>query len=164
MRKRKRILFGLLAAGGAVVPVFFLLSSGSDGQQRIADGPRITLFSEPDFQGLTLEVTDTLVDLPIVLDERGDEFDWNDQVRSVIVVSGTWRLYQHGRCNTDLDDTPLAHLDVAEKLPVTGWSSLVSARTDGPLEIPAPERGGLDRDISSVELVSRSDLPEWVFP
>src|SRR5919109_341664 len=66
-------------------------------------GPSLILYWEDDFEGRSLELTDTAADLPEVKDAFGNTFNWNDQVRSVVVVSGTWRLWQNGRCNTKLD-------------------------------------------------------------
>ncbi len=121
--------------------------------------PLLILYWEEDFQGRSLEVTDTLPDLPRVEDRYGNVFDWNDEVRSVIVVSGTWRLYQHGRLNTKLDDTPLEELDLRSKEREPGWSCMLSATSAGPLKIPSGARGGFFRDVSSVELVSHENLP-----
>ena len=122
---------------------------------------KLIVYWEENFEGPGLEITGTVVDLPVVSDEAANTFDWNDQVRSVIVVAGTWRLYQHGRMNTELDDTPVAELDVSAKAPRSGWSCLVSATSGGPLKIPSVRAGGFEEDVSSIELVSGESLPDW---
>jgi hypothetical protein len=85
-------------------------------------------------------------------------------VRSLVVVSGTWRLWQNGRCNTRLDDTPVEALDVSTKEPEPGWSCLVSATSAGPLELSSGAAGGFLHDVSSIELVSVENLPDWAAP
>jgi len=82
-------------------------------------------------------------------------------LRSFVIVSGTWRLYQHGRCNTQLDDTKLLDFNLKEKPEVGGWSTLLSGLSDGPLQIPTVAAGGIWRDVSSIELVSTQNLPDW---
>jgi hypothetical protein len=82
----------------------------------------------------------------------------------LIVVSGTWRLFQNGRSNTKLDETPLEALDVRSKEKESGWSTLVSATSRGPLELRSGAAGGFFRDISSIELVSAENLPDWAAP
>ena len=159
----RQILFGLALV--AVLWTLFLLRSGTEAQER-GDGatePLLILYSAPDFGGRSLEIRDTVVDLPVVEDRDGTRFNWNDEVRSIEVVSGTWRLCQHGRCNTELDETPLAAFVLRDRPVVSGWSSLVSATSRGPLLVSSPERGGLHRDISSIELVSSRNLPDWVY-
>jgi hypothetical protein len=145
----------------------FLLfdSDRATGQEQAARGRQseLLLFSLPNFQGRSIRLTQTTVDLPIEELENGSQFDWNDNVRSLVVVSGTWRLFQHGRCNTQLDDTPRDALDVSTRPPVSGWSSLVSATSRGQMEIPVPEAGGLHHDVSSIELLSTENLPDWVY-
>jgi hypothetical protein len=89
--------------------------------------PEIILYSQPNFQGREVHLYQDAVDLPSEELADGTKVLWNDNVASVIVVSGTWRLYQHGRMNTALDDTPRESLDVRTKSPASGWSSLISA-------------------------------------
>ncbi len=125
--------------------------------------PEIIFYSQPNFQGRELHLYQDAVDLPVEDLADGTKMLWNDNVASIIVVSGTWRLYQHGRMNTALDDTPRESLDVRTKSPATGWSSLISANSLGPLRIASPELAGIDYDISSVELVSALNLPDWVY-
>jgi hypothetical protein len=38
---------------------------------------------------------------------------------------------------------------------------LVSANSQGPVEIPGVEFGGFAEDVSSIELVSAENLPDW---
>ncbi len=154
------LIAGVLVAGST----FFLFTPRSQGQQRFAEEPLLILYSQEDFQGHGVEITGSVPDLPIDVDARANEFDWNDQVRSIIVVRGTWRLYQHGRCNTVLDDTPTELLNVRAKASRAGWSTLVSATSRGALELPNAAAGGFYRDISSVELVSEQNLPDWAAP
>ena len=125
--------------------------------------PEIILYSQPNFQGSELHLFGDAVDLPFEDLADGRKLLWNDNVASFIVVSGTWRLYQHGRMNTALDDTPRESLDVRTKSSANGWSSLISANSHGPLRISSPELAGIDFDISSVELVSAMNLPDWVY-
>ena len=129
-----------------------------------AGRPLLVLYWEEGFQGRSLEVTGSLPDLPVETDVFGNQFDWNDEVRSVVVVSGTFRLFQHGRSNTKLDDTPIEALDVRTKEIEGGWSTLLSATSSGPLEIPSGALGGFYRDVSSIELVSADNLPDWAAP
>ena len=124
----------------------------------------LILYWEEDFQGRSLEVTGSLPDLPVQADANGNHFAWNDEVRSVVVAGGTWRLYQNGRANTKLDETPLEALDVRTKEKESGWSTLVSATSAGPLELRNGAAGGFYRDISSIELVSTENLPDWASP
>lgn len=124
--------------------------------------PEIILYSEPDFQGRELHLYEDAVDLPF--EKLGDAIlPWNDSIGSIVVVSGTWRLYQHGRLNTEIDDTPLAALDVWQKTAATGWSSILSATSRGPLRITSPELAGIGPDVSSVQLVSSENLPDWLY-
>ena len=127
-------------------------------------GAKIILYSGENFEGYALEITESLVDLPKVTRVNREDFDWNDEVRSIVVVSGTWRIFQHGRCNTKLDDTALEVLDVRTKESAPGWSALLSATSRGPLELSSGTAGGFVRDISSVALVSGDNLPDWAAP
>lgn len=126
--------------------------------------PLLILYWEEGFQGRSLELTESLADLPVETDALGNQFDWNDNVRSVVVAGGTWRLFQNGRANTKLDQTPLEVLDTRAKEKEAGWSTLVSATSAGPLELPNGAVGGFYRDISSIELVSPESLPDWAAP
>ena len=121
----------------------------------------IVLYSEPGFQGKTLIVTDSLLDMPKEQLGDGTVFDWNENVRSMRVIAGTWRLYQHGRANSVLDDTPLMSLDIGSKPATHGWTSLVSASVFGEVGYADSAAGGWGEDISSIELVSLDALPEW---
>ena len=123
--------------------------------------PLLIIYSEPNFMGESLMLTEGLLDLPKGLDTTGNDFDWNDRIRSIRVVSGTWRLHQHGRFNTELDDTPAEALDIKVRKSLAGWHCLVSASSVGPLELSSPELGGWGEDISSIQLVSESNLPDW---
>jgi hypothetical protein len=156
------LVLGLIAT--VAVGVLSRRSSAQIAPRPAQDFPKLLLFFEPDFQGPSLEVTGTLLDMPVITDENGVEFNWNDNVRSLIVASGTWRLCQNGRANTKLDDTPLGLLDIRTKEPADGWSSLLSATSTGPLQILNPALGGFGHDVSSIELVSENNLPEWLLP
>jgi len=158
MKRRTMITSALVVLVGA--SVWFFSSEGSEGQER-GDGPLIVLYFEENFAGPSLEVTGSLADLPVVDDGAGGVIDWNDHVRSVVVVRGTWRLWQHGRSNTVLDATPLAFLDVRTKEARDGWSTLVSASSVAALDLPRGAAGGFAQDISSVELVTADNLPDW---
>ena len=145
-------------------PVLFLFSQNAPrGRAGGGDEPQLILFSGPGFTGRELVLRDTVADLPVERLDDGSTFNWNDEVRSIIVVSGTWKLYQHGRCNTTLDDTPVEQLDLRVQSRVGGWSSLVSANSAGPMRIHSPETASLHRDISSIRLVSTLNLPDWAF-
>lgn len=160
MKRRTIVVLSLgLVLAGTIGAVSYWRSTAT-----AQDVPKIILFWEENFEGRSLEVTGSAIDLPVIGDVFGNEFDWNDEVRSIIVVSGTWRLYQHGRCNTELDQTPLELLDVARKQRRAGWSTLVSATSKGPLELPSAAVGGFFHDISSIELVSEANLPDWAAP
>lgn len=136
------------------------VSTTGPAQAQIAAQPAIVLYSGIDFTGRSLRVIGTLFDMP-VFEEGEGVFDWNDQVGSIVVESGTWRLYQHGRANTQLDDTDIALFDVTVKAPARGWSAVVSATSQGPLTIADPAVLGIGMDISSVELISSDNLPDW---
>jgi len=129
-----------------------------------AGRPLLILHWEEDFQGRALEVMQSLPDLPVETDIYGNRFEWNDQARSIVIVSGTWRLFQNGRHNTKLDDTPVEALDVRAKEKEAGWSCLVSGSSTGPVELPNGAVGGFNTDISSIELVSVENLPDWSAP
>ena len=106
-------------------------------------------------------MTGTLLDMPKEELEGGEIFYWNDNVRSVRVLGGTWRLCQHGRLNTALDDTELSALDISTKARSVGWAALVSAAEDGPGEYASAAGWGWAPEVSSVELVSEERLPDW---
>jgi hypothetical protein len=163
MRRRTVLVLSvvtvLAALGGGIAVLRRPAVSAEDGKR-----PVLILYSEEDFQGPSLEVTGSLRDLPVETDPDGVQFDWNDRVRSVVVVSGTWRLFQHGRSNTKLDDTPLEALDLRTKEKETGWTCLLSATSAGPLELPSGAVGAFYQDVSSIELVSEENLPDWASP
>lgn len=160
-----RCRVALFFAGGVLVvaAVFLYFTHGGSSVAQSSDA-RLIIYWEPNFRGPSLEVTDTLLDMPVVTDENGAEFDWNDQVRSVIVVSGTWRLWRHGRCNSKLDETPLEALDITTKERIRGWSCLISATSSGPLRLANCAAGGFSHDVSSIELVSEQNLADWALP
>lgn len=170
MRPRTIAILGALSALAAALVIGGALAGikGPAGSAQAASGdlsqPLLILYWEESFQGRSLEVTGTLPDLPVVKDEFGNELNWNDEVRSIVVASGTWRIFAGGRCGTELDDTPLESLDLSTKKRVPGWSTLLSATSAGPLAIPSEAAGGFYRDISSVELVSEENLPDWASP
>jgi hypothetical protein len=160
----RRAILCVLAIGGllavALLPVMPRRPSASAQEGK----PLLIVYWEEDFQGPALEVGGSLPDLPTQVDAAGNPLDWNDRVRSVVVKSGTWRLYQHGRSNTKLDDTPLEDFDLGTKEKEAGWSCLVSATSKGPLELRNGAAGGFYPDISSIELVSEENLPDWSAP
>ena len=149
----------LAALGGGIAVLRRPAVSAQDAKK-----PVLILYWEEDFQGPSLEVTGSLRDLPVVTDAFGNQLDWNDRVRSVVVAGGTWRLFQHGRANTRLDDTPLEALDVRTKEKEAGWSCLLSATSAGPPELRSGAAGGFYQDVSSIELVSEENLPDWASP
>jgi len=149
-------VLGLAAAG-------IFIRFGGERQAAAALRPEIIFYSEPNFQGHELHLFDSDVDLPYEDLADGTQVLWNDNIGSIIVVSGTWRLYQNGRMNTALDDTPKELVDLRTKAPASGWSSVVSATSIGPLRIASPELLGIGSDISSVELISAGSLPDWIY-
>ena len=78
-----------------------LLSTGGESTTATAQQqpPRLILYSGEDFTGRSIEVADTLLDMPVQIDPDGTRFDWNDSVHSIVVVSGTFRVWRHGRCS-----------------------------------------------------------------
>jgi hypothetical protein len=165
MRRKTELSAVLLVLLLVVVGVgFSLLREPPVAAQEIGRGPLIVVFWEENFKGRSLEVHDTIFDMPVVTDEYKNEFNWSDEVRSILVLRGTWRIYQHGRCNTKLDETKAKDLDVKTKERIPGWSTLVSATSAGPLELSSPASGCFYHDISSIELVSEKNLPDWAAP
>ena len=156
---RRYVPVAVAVACALALSAYVLRGPESTAQEN--SGARIFLYLEPNFQGPGMEVTGSLVDIRPMEDVNGVEIEWNDQVRSIIVEKGTWRLHQNGRFGTKLDDTPLAELDVRTKESVEGWSCLISATSQGPLRIASPSAGGFAHDISSIELVSEENLPDW---
>ncbi len=153
-----------LALAGGAVAIFAVTNflSRPEAVSAQGEGPLLFLYSEEDFGGRCLEVRGTLLDLPREESEDGCVFDWNDNVRSLKVVSGTWRLCQHGRLNTLIDEQALAEVNVAEKFRGTGWACIVSAGSNGPAEHrSAAGWGWAPGEISSVELLSAESLPDW---
>jgi len=124
--------------------------------------PEIVIYSLPNFKGNSLRISKNTLDLPLEELEDGTIFDWNDNVGSVRVIGGTWRLYQQGRFNRELDDTPEERVDINTTRSVSGWSNIISATSKGPLEIKVMEEAGMDRDVSSIRLISENILPDWV--
>jgi hypothetical protein len=123
--------------------------------------PEIIVYWEDNFEGRSVRITGTVLDMPAAVDPEGNEYSWNDKVRSVVVVRGTWRLFQHGRCNTTIDRTRLEDLDVRGKEPTDGWSTLVSASAAGPVQYASANGTFAPDDISSIQLVSLENLPAW---
>jgi hypothetical protein len=163
MLRTKTILLGVVTflLGVLLTLVFF---RGSGEPQAAAGGKaEIILYSEPNFQGREYHLYEHAVDLPYEDLEDGTQMLWNDNIRSLVVVSGTWRLWQNGRMNTILDDTPRELLDVSVKPPAGGWSSVVSGTSRGALTIASLELMGIGPDVSSIELVSVGNLPDWLF-
>lgn len=126
--------------------------------------PLLIVYTEPSFKGRSLEVWDSVVDFPVEKSADGATFDWNDSIRSIRVVRGTWRLHQHGRLNTELDGTPLEVLNLATRKLIQGWSCLLSATSAGVLELPTAESGGWGEDVSSIALISDKNLPDFAAP
>ena len=157
---KRTIGIALVVSGSVAVALLVTRPPVLFGQ---AGRPEIILYSGEGFTGRELRVQGTLVDLPCEENADGTLFNWNDRVESIVVVSGAWRLYQHGRLNTRLDDTPLAELDVRAQRPAGGWSAVVAATAAGPVEIPDLPAAGLSADISSLELISEDHLPEWTW-
>lgn len=149
----------IVAILGLPALIHLVRSSGPVAAQ--SGEPAIVLYSQPDFQGRSLSVTASLADLPKEVLVDGATFDWNDNVGSVRVVWGTWRLYQNGRFNTEIDETPLEALTLASKSIATGWSCLVSAKSTGEVRITDGAAGGWGSDVSSLELVGAENLPDW---
>jgi len=150
----------LLSACTAAVYYF----SGPQRTMAQEAGAVIVLYSETGFRGRQLVVERSLPDLPVLTGaDGGEEFDWNDNVRSVRVLSGTWRVFQHGRFNTALDETPIASFDASAKPLAGGWSTLLSPDGSGPLEIPdLLSCGVVTPEISSLRLVSERPMPPWL--
>ena len=151
----------VLAVATGLSPLLFMAFQGSSAAQT---QPKLQIFMEESFKGPSLEVTGSLIDMPVIADANGVEIDWNDNVGSIVIWSGTWRFNQHGRCNTEIDDTPLEQLDLKTKVRIDGWSCLISASSKGPLRIPRAALGGCSRDVSSIELVSEKNLEDWALP
>lgn len=155
MRKRTAVISLLVAASAIGVLAYLRAASAQAG---VAE---IRLYTGEEFTGRELVIQQTLYDLPSIELSDTEAFYWNDEIRSVVVVSGTWRLYQNGRCNTVLDDTRIAEFDIRTKEDGKGWSCLVSGVSTGEVAFPSCESGGFHCDISSVELVSEENLPDW---
>lgn len=158
--KRTILIVALSLALVGAIGAFLLGPRALLGQ---AGAPEIILYSEENFTGRVLRVTGTMLDMPLERNLDGSDFDWNDRAQSLVVVSGAWRCYEHGRLNTGLDDTPVESLDIATKEPARGWSTIVSATSKGRLEIPKLAEAGIGGGISSLELVSADNVPDWVF-
>lgn len=161
MSFRKILIKGFLLAAVAGLVTSLRVVSTSDSAHGDPGRAALVLYSEPGFLGRSLLVTGSLPDLPREVLTDGSVSDWNDNVRSIRVIQGTWRLYQHGRFNTELDETPLESLNLDSKAPAMGWSALVSASASGEGMYPDGASGCFGEDISSIELVSTENLPEW---
>ena len=110
------------------------LGSYSSAGPEEACGPELIVYSGDAFDGRSLCVRSTLLDMPKEEMANGEVYDWNDRISSIVVTRGRWRLYQNGRCNTRLDETRLGALDVSTKQAVGGWSCVVSADS-GPVRV-----------------------------
>ncbi|MGQ9591805.1 MAG: beta/gamma crystallin-related protein [Planctomycetota bacterium] len=157
----RRAILVLGAAIGVGVVVVCAFPRREARVVRARSGAAIVLYTGEGFQGRSVTLEGTAFDLPAYPDADGSEFNWNDRVRSLVVLGGTWRLYQHGRLNTRLDDTPLEEFRVGSKLPDEGWSTLLSATSAGPLKVADVREFGIGSDISSAELISEENLPDW---
>ncbi len=153
-RYRRAILLCALLAS-----IVFVLEKSSESVAR-GRKPELIVFSGDEFDGRSLEVHGSLYDMTRETNADGSIHAWNDSISSIIVVRGTWRLYQNGRCNTRLDDTPLKRLDIRKKEAAGGWSCIVSASPDRPLRLTTHDGVFADDDISSIELVSDKALPD----
>jgi hypothetical protein len=163
MRHGKTTAITIAAFLVGVIAGSILFRSSRDLQAGAASKPEIIFYSEPGFQGHALHISEDAVDLPFEEFADGTKLLWNDNVGSIVVVSGTWRIFQHGRMNTLLDDTPRELLNLAAMPPVKGWSSVLSATSRGPLRLASLELGAIGADISSVQLVSSQNLPDWLY-
>lgn len=158
---------GLLIAG-AVVCGIAAVSLFCSRRQSAAQsfGPELILYTGENFTGHYYTVTATLLDMPKGVDDgpEAERYGWNDSVKSLVVVRGTFRLCQHGRLNTKIDETPVEALTpeaAKAKGTASGWSCLVSGSSAGPVQYPLPGNGVWSSDISSIELVSEENLPDW---
>ena len=78
--------------------------------------------------------------------ETGEELSWDENISSVVVRGGTWRLCEASDFNRVSG----------------GWSTLVSAGMHGELRQSASECGGWTNDsISSIQLVSEGGMEDW---
>jgi hypothetical protein len=132
-------------------------------------GAELVIYTGENFTGQGFRATETLLDMPKGVDDGPAElrYGWNDNVKSLIVYQGTWRLCMHGRLNTKIDETPIAELTAAAakgKGTAAGWSCLVSANSKGPVQFPVASNGVWESNISSIELVSEENLPDWAVP
>jgi hypothetical protein len=150
-----------LAALGVLPATVYCLLRGSAWAQAEEDEPALVLYSEAGFQGRSVTLTRSVADMPAEILADGSVFHWNDNVRSVRILRGTWRFYEHGRFNTELDETPLESFDASTKAPVSGWTVLVSAASSGEVRHRDGWTGGFGAGVSSVELVSSRNLPDW---
>lgn len=165
MSHRLRFSMLLLAAAGLALVLLGGLHLARNPVEAQPVAAELVLYWDSGGEGRSLIVTDTVLDLSGGVDESGEPYDWNDQVSSVLVRSGTWRLYENGRCNTELDGTDLESLDLSTKPSVDGWSCLISGSTEGPVLYNFGGGSGFANDrISSIELVSQENLPSWATP
>jgi hypothetical protein len=157
MKKRMSLLAVLVLV--VAVPLIYVFAPTK--RSRAGEGPQVILYTGENFTGKAIALQGTVYDLPLTPEQDGTAYDWNDQVRSLVVVGGTWRLYQNGRCNTRLDETKLDEFDIRGKLPDEGWCALVSATSRGQYEVPDVSAAGIGKDMSSIELISTENLPDW---
>jgi hypothetical protein len=138
--------------------VLFYRAGDSKAQ---GQGAEAVIYWEEEGVRRTLVINETILDMPLGTDAAGDEYSWNDQITKIEVVRGTFRVYQHGRSNTELDDTKLDALDVRTKSPAMGWSCLISASAHGSVVYDKTNGVFPPNEISSIEVISDQTLPTW---
>ena len=161
MRIKYLLVALVLVAAGAIA--WSLRTPDLTAQVEDRGKPELVIFWENEGRGHTRRITGTQLDMPHSLDEAGEDFSWNDWIKSIVVTRGTWRVYEHGRANTRLDETELAELDIRSKERATGWSCLVSGSADGPVQYDETNTFFAPDEISSIVLVSEENLPAWAF-
>lgn len=159
IRSRRVTLFSVSLALFLIVFVWSVGAGEDASGPEEACGPELIVYSGDAFDGRSLCVRSTLLDMPEEEMANGDVYDWNDRISSVVVTRGRWRLYQNGRCNTKLDATRLGELDVSTKQAVGGWSCVVSADS-GTVRVNLRDGLFADNEISSIELLPKRALPE----
>lgn len=130
MRFSKGILAVVVLLSIASIPrVLDSLRRAPSAEAQAGDAV-LVLYAQEDFRGRSIKVTGSLADLPKEVLVDGSLFDWNDNVRSLQVQRGTWRLYQNGRFNTEIDESSLESLVLLQllfvlpccSLPPVGWA------------------------------------------
>ena len=153
---RARIVFSVVIILMVASFLFSLIHSGAARKVSAASSAKIRVFEHVSFLGANLDIQQSTRVLPSIPDSANpdDVFDWNDKISSIIVIKGTWRLYEHS--NFNLDECGNA---------VPGWVYVVSGSDNAPggIAYPCPPSAGFKNDeISSIELVSEENLPDWV--